>query len=144
MALTDSLVEVDALERAIHGDTVALSLPVKRRHVAAVPVSAAAPATPTSARLAPAGHLDVATARDLRAEAARAIAGRPAALVIDLVAVTHLDAAGLASVSHAALVARRAGIVCRVVGPLAAEPRRVLEMTGMDRLLLDRPAVRAA
>ncbi|MBL8776723.1 MAG: STAS domain-containing protein [Acidimicrobiales bacterium] len=135
MALTDTLVQVDALERAIYGDTVAPSLPAERRHVAPV-----TPASPAPIHLAPAGRLDVTTARDLRDAAARAIVGRPGTLVIDLGAVTDLDAAGLAAVSHAALAARRAGIVCRVLAPRAAGPRRVLEMTGMDRLLLDRAA----
>ncbi len=135
MALTDTTLELDALERAVTGDTVTgdTVAPSRQR----TPVAPVAETAPAPGRLAPAGRLDVATALDLRAAAVRAIARRPGTLIVDLGAVTHLDAAGLAAVSHAALAARRAGIVCRVLAPRATDPGRVLQMTGMDRLLLD-------
>jgi anti-anti-sigma factor len=100
-------------------------------------MSAMAPVltTPDELRLAPEGALDARAAVEFRRAAGPLVAARADRLVVDLRRVTHLDAAGLAAVSHAVLGQRRQGAGVRVLLPLRIEARRVLEMTGLDVLL---------
>jgi anti-anti-sigma regulatory factor len=90
---------------------------------------------PALERLAPAGRLDATAALRLRRTGEQLVAEGPEQLLIDLVAVTGLDAAGLAAVTHTALAARRRGIDCQISPPIAADARRILALTGVDRLL---------
>lgn len=100
-------------------------------------MSALAPVltTPDELHLAPEGALDARAAVDFRRSAAPLVAARADQLIVDLRRVTHLDAAGVAAVSHAVLGQRRQGAAARVLLPLRLEARRVLEMTGLDLLL---------
>lgn len=100
-------------------------------------MSALAPVltTPDELLLAPEGVLDARAAVDFRRAAGPLVATRADRLVVDLRRVTHLDAAGLAAVSHAVFGQRRQGGDVHLLLPLRLEARRVLEMTGLDVLL---------
>ena len=82
--------------------------------------------------LAVSGEIDIATAPGLRHELETLIADAHSPAVLDLSAVTFIDAAGLSE-----LVAARRKIAHTDVEIVLADPsatcRRILEVTGLDR-----------
>jgi anti-anti-sigma factor len=98
---------------------------------------------PDTVVLAVSGELDVASAPMLRAHVRFALGGRPARLVLDLAGLRFCDAAGLSVLAMARNATTRDGISLA----LAAVPRpvrRLLKMTGMNRILDAYPSVAAA
>lgn len=82
------------------------------------------------------GEVDMATSPGLWDAAERAIGvaeGR--AVVIDLNGVSFFDSHGLASLDRAADAARSRNVPLRVVAAAGHPARRVLELTGMDKVL---------
>lgn len=80
------------------------------------------------------GDLDIATAPLLEAVLDTVLSTRPRRLEVDLAGVTFLDAHALATLNAARRrqTARHATLVLRQPSPIA---RRVLALTGLDRLL---------
>ncbi|MGI8693548.1 MAG: STAS domain-containing protein [Geodermatophilaceae bacterium] len=92
---------------------------------------------PDGTCVAVAGEVDIDTApRMSRALAAGLAAGRP--VVVDLGAVTFMDSAGLSALIAAHKAAAAAGLTCRLQD-LPPAVRRLLEVTGMDSLLVVMP-----
>jgi anti-anti-sigma factor len=93
--------------------------------------------------LAVAGELDTETADQLRAAVSSILAaGRPRRLVLDLGEVRFLDARGVAAL----VAAHRTGASHRmavVVINCQRMPMRVLEITGVDKLLTSRKGERS-
>jgi anti-sigma B factor antagonist len=81
----------------------------------------------------PVGRLDLATATALRTGLA-ALARSHRLLVVDLAGVSFLDVAGLEALIAGRRAARRAGGDLRLARP-PTQPRLVLELTGLNRVL---------
>lgn len=79
------------------------------------------------------GELDPATALELRAALGGAVAQHPAAIVVDLAAVTFFDCSAIGEFVRARTAARLHGtdLVVRSVSPLG---QRVLKMLGLDSM----------
>jgi anti-sigma B factor antagonist len=78
------------------------------------------------------GELDVYTAPELDAELQELIASGAEHVTVDLEQVPFVDSCGLAVLVHAA---RRLGQGRLVLTGLGIEPRRALEISGLDRFL---------
>jgi anti-sigma B factor antagonist len=84
----------------------------------------------------PTGELDVSNAPQLRAAFERALAADVPVVVVDLCALTFIDSTALSAMVETWREATRRGIAFHLSGP-APNVRRVLEITQLDRLLVD-------
>jgi anti-sigma B factor antagonist len=82
--------------------------------------------------LALAGEIDLATAPGLRRELAALIGEAHSRAVVDLSAVTFIDASGLSELVAARRNAAQSDVEIVLVDPSPA-CRRILEVTGLDR-----------
>ena len=87
------------------------------------------------------GEIDFGSARELRDAAERARASCPDRLFVDLAGVTFCDSAGLSALLRLWDDCTLAGGHMFIVNP-ARCVRRVFEMTGLDRILDERKAIR--
>ena len=84
-----------------------------------------------------AGECDAATIDRLNETLDAALDQRPHEVVVDLAEATFVDSLTLGSLTAAAKRVRAYGGSFRVVGAVAPEVRRVFEVTGLDRYLLE-------
>lgn len=84
--------------------------------------------------LAPVGELDLASAPQVRQEGIRILAGGSRQVVLDLAGVDFMDSMGVAVLVGLRRRLTAAGGTVRVAraGP---QPRRVLELTGLDQIV---------
>jgi anti-anti-sigma factor len=87
--------------------------------------------------LAVRGEVDIATVGDLGDGLAKAVAARPARLVVDLAATVFIDCSGMEAIAQARQDAPPGcRIILRSPNRLA---RRMIELTGTDRICLIDP-----
>jgi len=84
----------------------------------------------------PIGEIDVSNTRQLRAALERALATGVPAVVVDLGSVTFVDSTALSALVEAWRQAAQREIEFHLTGP-APNVRRVLEITQLDRLLIE-------
>jgi anti-sigma B factor antagonist len=89
------------------------------------------------------GEIDLATAPTFRKALVDAVTAESPQLVIDLTAVTFMDSTGLAALVSARRRADERGGSVQLVGA-ANGVRRILDLTGLDRLFVIHDSVDAA
>jgi anti-anti-sigma factor len=87
----------------------------------------------TLARLS--GEVDMSNAADVGAELAAAAQGAGGPLVVDLTGTRYLDSAWFRAIEGVALGLAAAGRSLHLVCPPDAPTRRLLDLSGMDRML---------
>jgi anti-sigma B factor antagonist len=81
--------------------------------------------------VAPEGDLDIATARDFRAELFRAAESTPGPVIVDLSNVDFIDSTGLGAVIETHERLRREQRVVAVVAPAGSSAALILNLSGL-------------
>ena len=81
------------------------------------------------------GQLEVRTAGELRRMLEVLIEAQPSSIVLELDAVTSIDAAGLIAVTAPVMKARRASIEVRIVAPDSPRARSFVDRVGVLPIL---------
>jgi anti-anti-sigma factor len=89
------------------------------------------------------GRLDLLSAQELKTRLTETIAGGDARLVVDLGGVPFIDSSGLGALISGLKAARQAGGDLRIARP-GDQPRTVLQLTTLDRVLRPYPTVEEA
>lgn len=85
-----------------------------------------------AAVISPAGEVDMHESPRLRAALIEAIAGRPAAVVVDLAAVTFIDSSGVATLVETMKLAKAAGLTLVLAG-MNEKVRDVFALARLDK-----------
>jgi anti-anti-sigma factor len=80
------------------------------------------------------GEVDMSNAGEVQEELLAAAADAPGALVVDLSETEYLDSAWFPAMERVALGLARSGRTLRLVCPMAAPTRRLLELSGIEGL----------
>ncbi|MGH3874786.1 MAG: STAS domain-containing protein [Pseudonocardiaceae bacterium] len=93
-----------------------------------------------SMRIIVSGEIDLANAAAVEDEIRDAVSGPPAAVSVDLTAVTYLDSAGVRILFALASRLQALRVMLELVVPLDSPTRRLIELSGFESLVALRPA----